>query len=174
MPNPNAPDCGCKWLDRAAKDKMMPVVFDELMNTYHLLHNEGRGRSIFYHCPFCGGKAPKSLSPTYWTGVSHEESYRLQQLTKGIKTPEELFSTFGEPDEDYEIGCRRTSPGSEHEPPETVLGPRRVVYKGLSDTVDVHVTIDRYDHLRFAYTGRYVGPRRSEQAAASDGDKPVI
>jgi hypothetical protein len=162
MPNPNAPDCGCKWFDRAAKDDSIPVVFNEMMNEYHLQHTNGRGHSLFYHCPFCGGKAPDSLRGTYWTEVSHEESYRLQQLTKDIKTPDELFAVLGTPDQDFEIGGSCTSPGSEEEPPEMVLGPRRVVYEGLSDTVNVHVTIDRYGRLKFSYRGRYIGPKRSE------------
>jgi len=164
MPNPNAPDCGCKWFELSAKDDSIPVVFDELMNEYHLKHVNGRGYSLFYHCPFCGGKAPDSLRGTYWTEVSHEESRRLQLLTNHIKTPDELFSTFGVPDQDFEIGGGSTSPGSDDEPPETVVGPRRVVFTGLSDTVDVHVRIDRYDRLRFSYMGRYIGPKRSEQA----------
>jgi hypothetical protein len=173
-PNPDAPDCGCKWFERAAKDKMMPVVFDELMNTYHILHNEGRGRSIFYHCPFCGGKAPKSLSPTYWTEVSHEESRRLQDLSKNILTAEELFAAFGPPDNDFDPGGSFTTAGTQAIPPETTLAPRRVTFKSLSDTIDVHVSINRYGRLRFSYTGRYIGPKRSEQAGASDGDKPTI
>jgi hypothetical protein len=132
----------------------MPVVFDDLMNTYHILHNEGRGRSIFYHCQFCGGKAPKSLSPTYWTEVSHEESRRLQDLSKNILTAEELFAAFGLPDSDFDPGGSCTTAGTQEIPPETTLAPRRVTFKSLSDTIDVHVSIDRYGRLRFYYTGR--------------------
>ena len=168
MPNPDAPDCGCNWFDRSAKDDSIPVVFDEMMNEYHLKHADG-GFSLFYHCPFCGGKAPNSLRGTYWTKVTHEESHRLEMLTKGIKTPEQLFATFGDPQEDFQIGGGCTSPGSEDEPPETTLGSRRVVYTNLSDTVEVHVRIDRYDRLRFSYTGRYIGPKKSEQDAPSNG-----
>ena len=165
LANQNAPDCSCNWFERSAKDITIPVVFDELMNTYHILHNEGRGRSIFYYCPFCGGKAPKSLSPTYWTEVTHEESRRLQDLTKHIKTQEELFTAFGPPDSDFDPGGSMTTRGTPEIPPETTLAPRRVTYKTLSATVDVHVSIDRYDRLRFSYTGRYIGPKKSEQAA---------
>ena len=162
MPNPDAPDCGCKWFERAAKDESIPVVFDEMMNEYHLRHSNGRGYSLFYHCPFCGGKAPDSLRGTYWTEVSHEESYRLNEITKDIKTPPQLFEMFGEPDKDFEVSGSSTTPGSDDSPPETTLGPRRVVFKGLSDTADVHVRIDRYDRLRFSFMGRYIGPKRSE------------
>ena len=174
MPNPDAPQCECRWFERAVRDESIPVVFDALMNEYRLVHDAGRGYSLFYHCPFCGGRAPDSLRGTYWTEVSLEESHRLQDLTKNIKTPEQLFEAFGNPDQDFEVSGGFTTPGSEGEPPETMLGPRRVVFKGLSDTADVHVRIDRYDRLRFSFAGRYIGPKRSEQVGASDGDKPPI
>lgn len=159
MPNPDAPDCGCNWFERAAKDDSIPVVFHEMMHEYHLIHNDGRGHSLFYHCPFCGGKAPQSLRGTYWTDVSHKESSRLQALTRGITTPEELFAAFGKPDQDFEMSGSSTTPGTDDSPPETTLGPRRVVFKSLSDTADVNVRIDRYDRLKFSFTGRYIGPK---------------
>jgi hypothetical protein len=168
MPNPDAPLCDCRWFERATRDDAIPVVFDELMNEYHLVHKGGKGHSLIYHCPFCGGRAPESLRSTYWTEVSIEESHRLNALTKNIKTPQELFEKFGTPDHDFEVSGGSTTPGSEDTPPETTLGPRRVVFKGLSDTADVHVRIDQYDRLRFSFTGRYIGPDRNEQAVASN------
>jgi hypothetical protein len=168
MPNADAPDCGCKWFERAAKDDSIPVVFDELMNEYRLIHKDNRGHSLFWHCPFCGGKAPKSLSSTFWTQVSHEESIRLQKLTRDIKTPDDLFAAFGTPDSDFEVSGSFTTPETEESPSETTLGPRRVVFKSLSDTVDVHVRIDRYDRLKFSYMGRYIGPNRSEQGGGGN------
>jgi hypothetical protein len=167
MPNPDTPACECRWFERAVADDSIPVVFDELMNEYHLLHHNGRGHLLFYHCPFCGGRAPKSLRATYWTEVSMEESVRLHALTKDIRTPEEVFSTFGPPDQDFEFGSGCTTPGSQEEAPETTLGPRRVVYKSLSETAEVHVLIDRYDRLKFSFRGRYIGPKRSNQADPS-------
>lgn len=83
-------------------------------------------------------------------------------LTKGIKTPQQLFEKFGEPDHDFEVSGSSTTPSSDDSPPETILGPRRVVFKGLSDTAEVHVRIDRYDRLRFSFMGRYIGPKRAE------------
>ncbi|RYD66438.1 MAG: hypothetical protein EOP83_05010 [Verrucomicrobiaceae bacterium] len=159
-PNFDVPRCDCRWFERAVKDDLIPVVFDELMNEYHLVHRNAGGHSLFYHCPFCGGRAPDSLRGTYWTEVSHEESHRLHQLTKDIKTPGELFETFGQPDRDFEVGGGCVTPGTDDAPPETTLGPRRVVFTGLSATADVHVRIDRYDRLRFSFAGRYIGPKR--------------
>ncbi|WP_265592678.1 hypothetical protein [Verrucomicrobium sp. BvORR034] len=168
-PNPDAPLCECRWFERAARDDALPVVFDERMNEYHLVHTGGRGHSLFYHCPFCGGRAPDSLRKTYWTEVSIEESHRLHQLTKDITTPQQLFERFGEPDHDLEVGSSSMTLGSEDTPPETTLGPRRVVFRGLSDTADMHVRIDRYDRLWFSFMGRSIGPKQSDQASG-DGD----
>lgn len=167
MPNPDAPLCDCRWFERASRDEAIPVVFNEQMNEYHLVHKDGRGHSLFYHCPFCGGRAPDSLRKTCWTKVSIEESHRLHQLTKGITTPQQLFERFGAPDHDMEVGGFSITPGSEDCPPETTIGPRRVVFTGLSDTADVHVRIDRYDRLRFSFMGRYIGPKRGEQGGVN-------
>jgi hypothetical protein len=138
-------------------------MFDEMMKEYHLVHKGGNGHSLFYHCPFCGGRAPDSMRRTFWTEVSLEESNRLHQLTKEIRTPQELFERFGTPNQDFEVSGGSTIPGSDDAPPETTLGPRRVVFEGLSETADVHVRIDRYDRLRFSFIGRYIGPKQSEQ-----------
>lgn len=162
MPNPNAPQCDCRWFELAVRNQAIPVIFDEEMNEYHLVHREGRGHSLFYHCPFCGGRAPATLRGTYWTEVTLEESRRLHALTKHIKTLEDLFATIGQPDEEFEIGSSGTTPSSETAAPETTLGPRRLVYNGLSESAEVHVSIDRYGRLRFSFSGRYIGPKRSE------------
>lgn len=156
-PNPNAPDCECRWFERAAKDPEVPVVFDEMMHEYNLINHRG-GFLRLYHCPFCGGKAPKSLRASYWTVVSTEESRRLHQLTKDIRTPEELFAALGAPDSDFEISGGMTTNDSETEAPITVVAPRKVIFTSLSETADIHVTIDRYDRLKFSYRGRYIGP----------------
>lgn len=160
MPDPDASSCKCLFLERASRDEKIPVVFDEQMNEYHLVHLDGRGYSMFYHCPLCGGRVPETRRAAFWTEVSMEESFRLHELTKDIKTPDELFARFGKPDSDFEVSGGCTSAGSEKEPPETTLGPRRVVFRSLSDTADVNVKIDRYDRLRFSFSGRYIGPKR--------------
>lgn len=169
MPNDDAPPCGCKWFENAVRDPEIPVVFDELMKEYHLVTHGGGGHALFYHCPFCGGRAPRSLRGTFFAKIPDKETYRLHSLTKKFKTEEEVISTFGPPDHEFEIGSGMTTPGSDTEPREHFLNGRRLVYKGLSDTADVNVRIDRYGKLKFSFSEKYIGPQReTEQGAAAN------
>lgn len=129
MPNDSAPPCGCSWFDNAVNNPDFPVVFDERMNEYHLVGHDGRAHALFYHCPFCGGKAPKSLRGTFFARIPLEETYRLQQLTECFKTEEEVVSRFGSPDHEFKVSGSMTTKGSETEPREHFLGGRRLVTK---------------------------------------------
>jgi hypothetical protein len=160
MPNPNAPLCGCKWFENAVRNSDVPVVFDGMMNEYHLVHNDGKGHSLFYHCPFCGGRAPDSLRGSYFADVSFEESSRLHLLTENIMTEEHMRATHGEPDHVFPISGGITTPGSDTEPPETKVGGRCLLYKNLSETAEVRVSVDRYGKLKFSFSGKYLGPKR--------------
>ncbi len=168
MPNPDAPPCGCKWFDRAAKDPAFPVVYDARMNEFHLITHDGRGQASFYHCPFCGGRAPKSLRATFFADVTDEESRRLFLLTQHILNKEQIIKELGEPHQDFEISGGMTSAGSDTEPKETFIGGRRLVYENLSDTADVNVRIDRYGKLRFSFTGKYIGPQRQTESGPQE------
>jgi len=161
MPNDQAPPCGCKWFERAAKDPDVPVIFDETTNEFHLVHLNGGGRSLFYHCPFCGGRAPESLRGTLFADVSIEEIARLYAYTESILTEENIRSTHGEPDYVFPISGTSTSKGSDTEAPETIVGGRCLVYNNLSDTAEVRVKIDRYGNLKFTFAGKYIGPKEN-------------
>ena len=165
-PNPDAPPCGCSWLDKAAKDPAFPVTFDTQMNEFHLITHEGRGHAIFYHCPYCGGRAPQSLRSTFFATVTEEEARRLFLLTRHFRDVTQVIQELGKPDSDFEISGSSTSAGSDTEPKETVVAGRRLVYGNLSATADVNVNIDRYGKLRFSFTGKYIGPAKAEQSAA--------
>jgi len=149
--------CKCRWLERWANDPTHPIVFDERLNEFQIVQHDHAGYSMIYYCPFCGGKAPKSVRQTLWTEVTQQEAHRLHELTSHIQTSKELFATFGEPDRDYAVGGGSMTEGTDTCAPEVTVGERRVVYLSLSDTAEVHVRIDRYDRLRFSFMGRYLG-----------------
>lgn len=159
MPNDQAPPCGCKWFERAAEDPDMPVIFDETTNEFHLVHLNGKGYSLFYHCPFCGGRAPESLRASLFACVSHEETVRLHLLTENIRTEEEMRAAHGEPDRVLPVSGGSTTKGSETEAPETVVGGRCLVYGNLSETAEVRVKIDRYGKLKFSFSGKFIGAK---------------
>jgi hypothetical protein len=53
--------CKCGWLERAADEPVNPVLFDAKMGEFQL-HPSDDGYSVLYHCPWCGGSAPRSWS----------------------------------------------------------------------------------------------------------------
>jgi hypothetical protein len=159
MPNPDAPACGCKWFEQAAQDPDTPVIFDPMMNEFHLVHLNGKGQSLFYHCPFCGGRAPESLRGSFFANLSNDETARLYLLTENIQTEEDMRAAHGEPDYVLPISGSSTTPGSDTEAPETVVSGRCLIYNNLSETAEVRVGIDRYGKLEFAFSGKYIGPK---------------
>lgn len=159
MPNPDAPRCECRWFDRASKNPNIPVTFDEQTNEFHLTYLDGGGYSVFYHCPFCGGRAPESIRKTLFTEVSHDEASRLHLLTKEVTTEEQLIQLLGQPDTILEISGGSTNPGTESEPPETSIGGRRLVFEKFSGTANINVRIDRYGKLKFSFMAKYIGKK---------------
>ena len=110
MPDPNAPECDCGWLESAADDPCVSVVFNRELNEYHLIRSgEFGGEMMIYHCPFCGGRAPQSRRNKLFAEISIEEMDRLRILTKDLKTLPDVLSTLGTPDQDIprcQTSCR--------------------------------------------------------------------
>lgn len=111
------------------------------MNEYHVTHLDlagiGRhGYSIVFHCPYCGGAAPKSKRDTFFAHITDAESRRLRDLASGLNTVEDAVATFGAPDEDYPNGLAPRSPASDEEP-SIVRYYRLLRYTGLSATANV-------------------------------------
>src|SRR5207248_1969058 len=94
MPREDLPFCDCRWLERAAHDPDNPIQFDHELNEYNLRTPRGHSPRI-YHCPFCAGRAPESLRAQLWATVPPEESDRLRELIKDIRTESDAIRTFG-------------------------------------------------------------------------------
>lgn len=130
--------CTCPWFDRAAEDPAIPVRFDAERNEFHLVY-EG-GHLMFYFCPFCGGRAPKSVRDTFFALISPEEEARLQKLAKDFKTVADVRAALGPPDRDRHI----------------------LTYRSLSATADVVALADdgelRGVHLSRKYIKKASSP----------------
>jgi hypothetical protein len=153
--------CTCRFLERAAEEPTVPIVFDARMNEYHIMNvgKDRRGRTNIYHCPFCGGAAPLSKRHSLFATITSTEAERLYQLTSGVKTFEEVVAKFGELDDDLDPGMKLHTPGSDAEPPK-VVSYRTLTYKRLSKTAEV-VFIDYGPErgVRTSLRGKYLGDR---------------
>lgn len=91
------PECTCNWLHDAAADPKVPVKFSAELSEFHLLPTGG-GYWLIYFCPFCGGRAPKSLRDTFFAQIPPEEEARFNELTKDFKTMDDVRAAWGAPD----------------------------------------------------------------------------
>jgi len=165
--------CTCHYLEHAADDPRSPIVYDVELNEYHFEQpiphgDESRevGKAVWsiYHCPFCGGAAPKSRRESLFAVISPEEASRLYKLLGRLKTLDEAIRTLGPPDDDDPHGLTEKQPARQGKAP-MVESFRTLRYSGLSTTVDVHFTDTRTGGIHFWLQGKYVGPPLEGQRA---------
>jgi hypothetical protein len=154
--------CTCKYLERASDEPEVPIVFDAEMNEYHLTNvGKNRGHTMIYHCPWCGGAAPRSKRGTFFATISQREEERLRRRTSGLMTVSAVVKKFGKPDADLDEGIVLKTPESKEKPP-TIKSYRSIVYERLSETADVRFTDYGPDGgLRVTFQGKYLGRRGS-------------
>jgi hypothetical protein len=154
--------CTCHFLERAAAEPTSSIVFDERTNEYHIVgRGAGRhGHLVVYHCPFCGGAAPKSKRSSLFAHITHAEAGRLNNLAAGMRTVREAIAKLGKPDDDMPAGLRSGRAGSTTEPP-TLTSYRTLRYERLSKTVDVLLVDEGPARgLRVTLQGKHVGAPR--------------
>ena len=146
--------CKCEWLERAAEDPKCPVEFDAELNEYHLVRGP-KDHMMIYYCPFCGGSAPKSKRDKLFHILTDTERRRLCELTKDMRTVQDVMTAFGEPDIKQPVGMVITEPERDGKP-ETTRSYPVMIYQKLSDIADVHVTIYPADRVGISFQGKAV------------------
>src|ERR1041385_958088 len=107
MPNNRIRPCKCGYLERQSNHPDSPIRFDPELNEYHFVYATkagGEAKMMIYHCPFCGGRAPKSRRSELFHRLTREEQRRLCDLTKGMRSVQEVTAAFGEPDVKQPVG----------------------------------------------------------------------
>ena len=136
--------CTCHYLLRAADDPANPIIFDERTGEYQFTYSEDGSESkamlVIYHCPFCGGAAPRSKRHLLFEVIPRDEEQRLAGLLKPIATIREAIEALGNPDfADYSTTRKAERDGS---PPVTSF-QRELRYSGLSDVAVVCISEGR-------------------------------
>ena len=135
--------CKCGYLRRAADDARQPIVFDKLTGEYHFRYREGESDGystlILYHCPFCGGAAPKSKRALLFHVIPPDEERRLVALLDGITSLRVAVRKLGKPDYDNPRGMGSQMPERAGRPP-TTQWFRTLHYEKLSKVADVWFT----------------------------------
>ena len=156
--------CDCGTLESVAHNPEIPIVFAPQLNEYNLEYtvdygdngvNQPKARMRIYYCFFCGGLAPPSRRAECFTHVTDAEKYRIEQLTKGLKSLDEVIERFGEPDEVFEQGIGVATAGSEGHPPRFDCY-RTLVYKTISETAEVNFVEFRPDQIHVSLIAKYI------------------
>jgi hypothetical protein len=156
MPNDQIAPCNCGWLERQANHPDSPIRFDPQLNEYHIIYRSSMNEEAtmkIHHCPFCGGRAPKSRRGEFFHRLTDAEKFRLCELTKALRTVQDVAATFGEPDIRESVGMVSTTPERDGVP-ETTRGYPGMIYTRLSDIADVHVTIYPTDRVDISFQGK--------------------
>ena len=154
MPPQRKDICDCGVLECASREADHAIRWDENMNEYYIGHGKS-GRMMVYYCPFCGGRTPKSRRCLLFQTLTDYERQRLCNLTKEIRTLQEVSAAFGEPDIRQPVGCVSTLPERDGKP-ETTKSYAVMIYSKLSEVADVHVTIYPADLVGFSFQGKAV------------------
>jgi hypothetical protein len=164
-------ECKCGSLARMAEDPKNSVEFDARLNEYHIRRADGSGYSLIYFCPFCGGNAPKSERASLSQRLTDAERQRLGELTKDLRTVQDVIAAFGEPDTRRPIGMTVVTPEKEGAP-ETTLACPVMTYTRLSDVADVHVTVYPADKVGISFQGKPILVQQRQELRIRPAAKP--
>jgi hypothetical protein len=156
MPNNRIAPCKCGFLELHANHPDSPIRFDPKLNEYHIIHRTSTSEEammMIYHCPFCGGRAPKSRRDELFHRLTHAEQQRLCELTKAMRTVQDVTTAFGEPDIRQPIGMVAITPEKDGQPERTQSYPV-MIYTKLSETANVHVTVYPTDKVAISFQGK--------------------
>ena len=154
--------CDCGYLERFSREPGHPIRWDESLNEYYIGYGNS-GRTMVYYCPFCGGSTPKSRRTQLFHHLTNQENRRLTDMTRGLKTVEEVIAKFGSPEFDQPAGMTTTKPERDGQP-ETTRVYRVLIYQKLSEVADVHVTVYPTDKVGLSFRGK---PKSSDGSPRS-------
>jgi hypothetical protein len=73
------------------------MEFDPVMNEFHILHQQGRGKLQVYYCTACGGNPPESLRHTFFEEPAKSDYDDAWSRIENLKNEEDFIEEFGEP-----------------------------------------------------------------------------
>ena len=151
--------CTCGYLQRAADDLTVPIVFDPLTAEFHFKYGQAAGEAasslVIYHCPFCGGAAPRSKRRLLFAVIPPEEEERLAAVLARVRTIRSALKRLGKPQRDDPSGTRVSVEGTSGPP--IVRRHRMLTYEHLSAVADVWIAERSDGTVSWQLQGKYVG-----------------
>jgi hypothetical protein len=139
MPKNRTPRCKCGWLENHASSSSSPIKFDSELNEYYFSHRSaaGESKSLIYHCPSCGGRAPESKRGNRFQPIPDVEKNRLDELIQTVRTAQEVTVAWGEPQFKVEGGTT-------------------MIFEKLSKVANIHVVARPDGRVSVGYYGKQV------------------
>ena len=162
-------ECNCGHLARLAEDSREAVQFDTRLNEYHILRKDGSGYSLIYFCPLCGGRAPKSKRDSLFHRLTEAERHRLTEMTKDLRTVQDVIAALGEPDVKG-LQLTITTPAKEGQPETTQAYPA-MTYSKLSDTAIINVQVYPNDRVGITFQGKPMLAQQTHEFHMAAGTK---
>jgi hypothetical protein len=133
--------CTCRYLEQAASDPENPISFDRRYGCYQFIYTEPGTESpsmlVIYHCPFCGGAAPRSQPEQLFHLIPSHEQDRLLETLAPLKSIDMAIKSLGTPSLDTH--SRQRTFEQDGSPP-AVRFARVLTYDDLSETARVEIT----------------------------------
>jgi hypothetical protein len=143
-------------LELQANQPDSPIRFDPKLNEYHFIYRTSTSEEtmmMIYHCPFCGGRMPNSRRDDLFHRLTRAEQHSLSELTKAMRTVQDVTAAFGEPEIRQPIGMVITTPEKDGKP-ETTQSYPMMIYTTLSETANIHVTVYPTDKVAISFQGK--------------------
>jgi hypothetical protein len=153
-----------------AEDPRNSIEFDAQLHEYHVMRKDGSGYSLIYFCPFCGGQAPKSQRSRLFHQLTDAERHRLTELTKDLRTVQDVIAALREPDVKG-LSMTVTTPEKQGQPDSTQTYPV-MTYSKLSDTATVNVQIYPTDRVAITFQGKPMLVQQTHEVHMAASAKP--
>jgi hypothetical protein len=152
--------CTCSYLQEAADDPENPIVFDKQTEEFQFQYTRGNGVEsesgmlLIFHCPFCGGSAPRSIRDLLFARTPNDEVERISELLTPIQTLSDAVRDLGPPDSDSH-GIARGRETDDH--PSSVERIRQIGYQSISEVAEVCFQVLPNDSVHWQLFGKPLG-----------------
>ncbi len=150
--------CTCNYLQHAAEDPDVPIVFDPRGGEFEF--DSGSYKITIYHCPFCGGAAPESKRHLLFAVIPSDEEQRLANLLAPVKRVRSALKRLGKPQRDNPAGALAKSFELDGDPP-TIHHFRTLLYEHLSEVADVWIAERSDGSVHWWLQGKNIGSQSS-------------
>ena len=155
-----------------ADDPDMPIRFESKTGRYVFTYQEpdadGPSTLMIYHCPWCGGLAPRSKRPLQFHVIPRNERERLDALLATVRTIRGALKQLGKPDDDNPTGTSVQHLETANRGP-SVRHFRTLTYTRLSNVADLRIIEKADGRVSYSLVGKHKEKQLSKKSRRTSG-----